>query len=210
MITTKEARVIFWKASNDLIKDFTDIFNSHYKFFNFWEEMHSDFFLAQLAAEVGPTGIPRRENLNYSCKSLQQVFRYYRYHQKEAQLDGRCNGHIANQKNIANKAYENSLGNKYPGDGWLFRGGGYLQLTGRYNYTRISDLISKKLDIELQPEILAENITGIYFAIISAMAFWDLKKLYRCKTIDCVTKKVNRYTNSYGKRRKYYQKVAKL
>ena len=43
-------------------------------------------------------------------------------------------------------AYEGraDLGNTQPGDGPLFKGGGILQLTGRYNYTRLSQALGDK------------------------------------------------------------------
>jgi len=49
------------------------------------------------------------------------------------------------------------LGNTQPGDGFLFRGRGYVQLTGRANYQRIGQLLSVDLvgnpDLALQPPV---------------------------------------------------------
>jgi putative chitinase len=41
------------------------------------------------------------------------------------------------------EAYEGrlDLGNTQPGDGPLFKGAGFLQLTGRYNYQRFADFV---------------------------------------------------------------------
>lgn len=52
----------------------------------------------------------------------------------------------------------NELGNKYPGDGYKFRGAGDLQLTGRYNFERIGRLtgyteIIDNPDLMEDPEI---------------------------------------------------------
>jgi len=46
------------------------------------------------------------------------------------------------------------LGNKHPGDGAKFRGRGYVQITGRYNYQRFSDLL--EIDLVSRPELATD------------------------------------------------------
>jgi putative chitinase len=55
-----------------------------------------------------------------------------------------------NPKALANKVYAGRLGNTQPGDGWMFRGRGLLQLTGRANYQRIGDRL--ELDLVAIPD----------------------------------------------------------
>lgn len=52
------------------------------------------------------------------------------------------------------------LGNTQPGDGYKYRGRGFIQLTGRSNYTRYATMIGRKdvidnPDLALQPDISA-------------------------------------------------------
>lgn len=94
-------------------------------------------FLAYIMAtawhETGGTMEPIRENLNYSAKGLRRTFRKY-FTEVEAQKYAR------QPERIANRAYANRLGNadEASGDGWKFRGAGYVQLTGRRNFAEFS------------------------------------------------------------------------
>jgi putative chitinase len=53
------------------------------------------------------------------------------------------------------------IGNTKIGDGWRFRGRGFLQLTGRYNYTAASKALGINLvkdpDLALKPEVAAKT-----------------------------------------------------
>lgn len=70
---------------------------------------------------------------------------------------------------IASIAYAGRLGNGSPAsrDGWRFRGGGWLQLTGRDNYRRTGSALA--LDLEGFPEIVRTHyvsalVAGHYFS----------------------------------------------
>lgn len=67
------------------------------------------------------------------------------------------------------------LGNVYPGDGRRFKGRGFTQTTGRYNYSRVNQSVGKRLGIDFlkNPERLAD----IDIAVESACIFWKENKL---------------------------------
>jgi putative chitinase len=74
-------------------------------------------------------------------------------------------------KQVATVMYENraDLGNDQPGDGWKFHGRGYLQYTGRDNYTTFG----RKFGVDLvgNPDIAAEPEMAAKLAI----AYWKDK-----------------------------------
>jgi putative chitinase len=83
----------------------------------------------------------RFENLNYSAAGLWKIFR--RHFANEAETVS-----FARQpEKIANRVYANRMGNGSPasGDGWRYRGRGYLQLTGKDNYRRYGEAIGEDL-----------------------------------------------------------------
>ena len=105
--------------------------------------------MAQLAHESG--GFTRlSENLNYSPSKMTEIFSYYKANPQEASMDAR------NPVAIASKAYGNRLGNGPPetGEGYEYRGRGFVQLTGKSNYNRFG--VSNPDDL-LNPSKAAEN-----------------------------------------------------
>ena len=209
-LTEDKVQHIFRKSDPHDIETFTETFNRYSESFGFETDFHVNAFLAQLEEEQGIDLKPKRENLNYSCKALKALFGYYKKHPKEATEDGRCNGHKANQKNIANKAYGGRIGNKNPNDGWTFRGAGYIQLTGRDNYEQISNTLTLVLNHPITPEDLAIDMETVEGSLLSAMGFFLTHKLYKAKTIDEMTALVNKHTKSYKQRKKHYKYIASL
>ena len=116
-------------------------------------EKRSACFLATCAVESNFTKLV--ENMNYSAKRLADV-----WPKRFKGEDGKPNSlalKIANNPEaIANSVYANRMGNgpAETGDGWRFRGRGYIHLTGKDNYKRYGEYLG--LDLENNPE-LAEN-----------------------------------------------------
>jgi len=122
-------------------------------------------FLAQCALESRVfTAI--EENLNYSAKRLMQIFpKYFR---------GVDTAPYANNPaKIANKVYANRMGNgnEASGDGFKFRGRGYIQLTGKSNYSRFSQFIGE--DCIANPELVASK-----YPLASAAYFFQSNNLW--------------------------------
>ena len=123
------------------------------------------------------------ENLNYSEKSLLAVFgRYFGQSPKRNAAE-----YARNPEKIANYVYQDEfrsskMGNTKPGDGWLFRGRGLKQLTGRENYTNFGKSVSMTAE---QAAVYVATEKG---AIESAAWFWNAKNLNPIADTDDVTK----------------------
>jgi putative chitinase len=96
-------------------------------------------------------------------------------------------------------AYEGKtiLGNKYKGDGPKFKGRGFLQLTGRENYTKCAAAIG--VDIVKNPGLVATNKK---VAADTALWFWNtfIRSNYRANDIHGVSIRVNGGTNGLKER----------
>ena len=208
----EKIKKIFNKAPESRLKEFYETFNRYGRIFRIANQTQENFFLAQIVAETGYELEGKRENLNYSCDALKKIFSRYKNNPKWAERDGRCNGHSANQVNIGNIAYADRIGNGSieSGDGYRFRGGGYFQLTGRDNYEQIAKVINKLTNENVNINTLADKIVDPKYATLSALAFWYDRKCYQCGDIDCVTEKINKYTDTYQKRKEIYQWIASI
>ena len=154
-------------------------------------------FLAQCGHESGGFRV-LSENLNYSAKALDSIFpKYFKRAGRDA------NEYHRQPEKIANVIYAGRMdnGNTDSGDGWRFRGGGILQLTGRYNYTKFAEAV------EMSPEEAVDYVRTKEGALDSACWFWDTNNLNKyCDDMDIVgaTKRINGGTIGLEDRKKHY------
>ncbi|MEM7303507.1 MAG: peptidoglycan-binding protein [Pseudomonadota bacterium] len=117
-------------------------------------------FIAMIAPETGNFK-KLEENLNYSAKRLRQVW------PKRFPTMAKARQYARNPKKLANYVYGNRLGNKGHKDaGWLFRGSGPMQNTGRYNFEQVQKATG--LPVLKQPELLRQPDAGTHAAFV----FW--------------------------------------
>jgi putative chitinase len=161
-------------------------------------------FLAQIHNETG--GFVRfSENLNYSSTGLLETFGS-RITLAQANLYGRNNFHRANPEAIANIVYGGTwgrinLGNTQKGDGYKYRGRGFLQLTGRVNYEAYKKYSG--LDVVSNPDLVSTLAVGLDVA----GWFWSqrgVNPLADKNDIVAVTKKVNGGQIGISKRKQFF------
>ena len=143
-------------------------------------------FLAQCGHESGGFRLTQ-ENLNYSAKGLAGTFKKYFINESAA------GPYAKNPQKIANKVYGGRMGNgpESTGEGYKFRGRGYIQLTGKNNYTNFAKFIGE--DTVANPDLVATK-----YPLSSAAFFFDSNKLWSIcdkgsdiETVTAVTKRVN-------------------
>ena len=158
-------------------------------------------FLAQAEHESGLK--PIQENLNYSAERLLVIFPKYFKTLEQAKLYAR------QPEKIANKVYANRMGNgdEASGDGWKYRGRGFIQLTGLSNYTQLSK--ATKIDYINAPDMLLSESD----ALIGTLWFWSLNKLNSFADKDdilSITKKINGGQNGLAHRQELLAKYKAL
>jgi putative chitinase len=105
------------------------------------------------------------ENLNYSAAGLIKTFPSRITPEKSLEL------HRQPVK-IGNYLYGNRMGNlgEASGDGWNFRGRGFIQVTGRDNYRECGKALG--VDLLTCPDLLKK----LEWAALSAGWYWDVNK----------------------------------
>ena len=162
-------------------------------------------FLAQCGHESGGFRLTK-ENLNYSAKGLNGIFKKYFPTLESAQAYER------KPEKIANKVYGNRMGNgpESSGDGAKYCGRGYIQLTGKDNYTAFGKSIGE--DVCANPQVVAEK-----YALLSAAWFFNKNGLHKMAdegasdaVVTKITKRVNGGTIGLPDRIKHFNEYYKL
>jgi putative chitinase len=127
-----------------------------------------------------------QENLNYSADGLKKTFGKY--------FPGNLNESYAKQpQKIASRVYGGRMGNgvESTGEGYKFRGRGYIQLTGKDNYTAFGKSINE--DVCSNPDVVATK-----YALLSAAWFFNKNGLHKMAdggatdtVVTSITKRVN-------------------
>lgn len=105
---------------------------------------------------------PIQENLNYSTDGLLKTFK--KYFSTRALAETYARKPIA----IASRVYANRMGNgdEKSRDGWKYSGKGFIQITGKENYKKLSE--STSIDFLNHPELLLEEANSL----IAALWYW--------------------------------------
>ena len=152
-------------------------------------------FFGQTAHETGNYAV-FSENLNYSADGLKKIFGKYF-------PDNLAESYARQPEKIASRVYANRMGNgaEASKEGFLFRGRGALQTTGKDNYKQLSEHLQKP-EIMTNPDLVATD-----YSFESAIFFFTKNKLWEIadkgvnpETILAITKRVNGGTHGLDDR----------
>ena len=158
-------------------------------------------FLSQCAHESGGFKYSV-ENLNYSAKGLLTIFPKY------FKQPGLAEAYARNPEKIASRVYSGRMGNgeESTGDGWKYRGRGYIQLTGKNNYS----IFDKFVDDDI---IKNPNLVATKYPLLSAAWFFGTNGLNKIadkgateSVIKDITKRINGGYNGLLDRTNYFNK----
>mgnify|MGYP000060553647 CR=1 FL=1 len=162
-------------------------------------------FLAQCGHESGGFKAVQ-ENLNYGAKGLLSIFSKY------FKTIAQATAYERKPEKIANLVYANRMGNgsEASGEGWKYRGRGYIQLTGKENYKAFDATVPE--DITSNPDLVATK-----YALASAAFFFKKNNLWSIcdkgsspEVVTLVTKRVNGGTIGLADRQKHFKEYYNL
>lgn len=168
-------------------------------------EINTTNRMAMFFAQCGHESLNFRvleENLNYSAKGLNAVFpKYFRNAGRDA------NDFHRDPVRIANVVYADRMGNGdiESGDGWLFRGRGIIQLTGRNNVTAFGNAIDRSVTRTI------EYLSTKQGALESACWFWKENGLNDIAgNVIRSTRKINGGTNGLEDRTHHFHRAIEI
>lgn len=166
-------------------------------------------FLAQVLCETGG-GLVLFENMSYSTTArLLQIFGVGNH--SAAITPAEAPGLLHNAPALAERVYglgnpkkAKALGNTKAGDGYLYRGGGALQTTGRTAYRTMGERIG--VDLEANPGLIVDAT----WSFIPALEEWNdghLNAEADANRIKRITRVINGGLNGLADRRSWFKKV---
>ncbi len=168
-------------------------------------------FLAQAMQETGSFTV-LRESMNYSAPRMLQIFGVGHHSAKITSAEAPILAH--NERALAERVYglgnphkANELGNTEAGDGFLYRGDGVLQTTGRGAHRRMGQKCG--LDFEGNPDL----VTTSEHALKPALQEWsdgNLNHFADQNDIRTITLRINGGLNGFDGRKAFFARLLPL
>lgn len=161
-----------------------------------------DEFLANLLQESGELN-HKTENMNYRAETMMRVWPA-RFPTLQA-----AQPYAHNPEKLSNLVYGNRMGNNEAGDGWRFRGGGFIGLTGREVYGKYAAFLGKGIT-DTADLVRSED----YYALDSAFWFFYVLKGLKDESIRDewigIVRSINGGTVGLKTREMYYSRIKAL
>ena len=227
MKTREMLQILFNASDSKVLDEVANVINSLGSHFGINTNLRLAHFLAQVREEIGSKFEPRIESLNYSESSVLKTFKQITPAQAEQYARDEDTS-VADQVAIANIVYANRMGNgnadsngngklDKQDDGYMYRGRGTLQITGKYNYQEVQKRIDKYYPNSGVNILTGSNVDSLLGSILIGMGFWIWKDLYKVadkgttnEVVDKITSIINIHTESYTNRRKHFSVIKHL
>ncbi|MEY4769246.1 MAG: hypothetical protein RL637_1885 [Pseudomonadota bacterium] len=171
-------------------------------------QINTPLRLAHFIAQCGHESAgfkAKQENLNYSADGLNKIFgKYFKTVNAAA--------YARQPEKIASRVYASRMGNgdEASREGYKYRGRGFIQLTGKSNYSEFNKIVSE--DILSNPDLVASK-----YALLSAAWYWNSRSLNASAdkgasdaVVTEITKKVNGGTIGLADRIKHFKEYYAL
>jgi putative chitinase len=210
MITPEKLRKICTSLKKERAIVIADLINKICPKYNINNQARLQAFIAQIAHESGEFTI-KTENMNYTTPARIVAIWPSRFNLTGE--GGKANAHdyVRNPQKLANSVYANRMGNgnSESGDGFRYRGGGFMQLTGKGSYEAYAKHIG--VDIEKASELVR---TTDEYALDSACWEYAIDKKLNdeadAKDFITITKRINGGTIGLSQRLKYYKQAQQV
>lgn len=203
LVTHKQLCQFFEDTDEEWLAEILPFLNEVLEFYEINTPKRIAMFLAQVGHESAGMSV-MEENLNYSAQGLNKIFpKYFIRAGREA------NAYARKPEKIANVVYANRMGNgpTESGDGYRYRGRGFIQLTGKNNYAAFAE------DMEMTLEEVVPWLETAEGACWSAGWFWysrDLNQWADKGDILTTTKRINGGTIGLEDRKHHYEEALEI
>lgn len=145
VISEKNSGLDLNKLKGKIPNSIFDLLEPAFKKYEINTVLRASHFLGQIAHESGDFTI-KTESMNYSTPSRIVEIWPSRFNLDGSNNKKNANNFVKNQELLAESVYGGRMGNDKPGDGFRFRGGGFLQLTGKEAYVGYSRYIKRPVE----------------------------------------------------------------
>ena len=207
LITPEQLKAVCKNLTLDRAKVLTDLMNISFPKYGIDTPARIQAFVAQVAHESGEFTI-KTESMNYSTPERIVAIWPSRFNLDGSNNKLNAHNYIKNQEKLANTVYSSRMGNGGPesGDGFRYRGGGFMQLTGKESYAKYAVYIGKSVgetaDLVRSTDEYALDSACWEFAIDK-----KLNAKADAREFVAMTKAINGGTIGLDERQKYYQRA---
>jgi len=140
LITPEQLKKIATTLKDGRCHELTEIINEQCVKYGIVEPEVFKMFIANIIQESGEFSA-KQENMNYRAETIVKVW------PSRFKTIADATPYARNPQLLANKVYGGRMGNTDPNDGWQYRGGGFIGITGKELYQQYAKYIGKDVSM---------------------------------------------------------------